>query len=94
VSDPVVEARRRKAYMVAHDLGLTRDERLELASYILRRDITTWKGLDDFQISRLLDAMEGAELIRHLIELRTEQGDDARVDEQDDGDAPHSDLVL
>lgn len=47
---------------VSREQGMTRDERLELASYILRRDITTWKTLSDEQVWRLLDALEGHEL--------------------------------
>jgi hypothetical protein len=55
-------ARRRKLMKVSREQGMTRDERLELASYILRRDITTWKTLSDDQVWRLLDALEGHEL--------------------------------
>ena len=50
---------------------LTREERMELASYILRRDITTWKSLTDEQRWRLLDAIEGYHLITTLLEQRS-----------------------
>lgn len=66
------ELRRRKLMMVARELGLTREERMELASYILRRDIITWKKLSDERVLRLLDALEGYELIRDLLLLRTD----------------------
>jgi len=62
--------RRRKLMMVSREIGLTRDERLELASYILRRDVTTWKTLSDEQVWRMLDALEGFELISTMLEDR------------------------
>lgn len=63
--------RRRKAYAMAKtDLGLTDEERHALASYMLRRDITSWKQLSDSQMTRLLDAMEGAILILSLYQQR------------------------
>lgn len=67
-----VTLRRRKAFKIAKDIGLTDDERHELAQYILRRDITTWAGLEAAQLDRLLDAMEGYELITTLMQLRPE----------------------
>ena len=63
-------SRRRKAYMIAKEIGLTDEERHELATIILRRDITSWKQLSDAQMTRLLDAMEGYEKINHLKEMR------------------------
>lgn len=64
------EARRRKAYLLAREIGLSRDDRLHLAEYLLRRDVTTWEGLDDEQISRLLDGMESHMLILELYRQR------------------------
>ena len=66
------ERRRRKLFVYADEIGLTRDERIELAEIILRRDLTTWKGLDDEQVTRLLDAMEGFLLITYQLSLRPE----------------------
>lgn len=63
----VKEQKRRKAYLLAKELGLTDADRMELAQYILRRDVTTWKGLDEEQLERLLDAMSGFQLICHLL---------------------------
>jgi hypothetical protein len=65
-----VESRRRKLMMTAREWGLSREERMEIASYHLRRDITTWKTLSDEQVTRLLDGFELAEL---LIELRRQR---------------------
>lgn len=68
------EARRRKLMMLCKEVfgddDEARRERLELACYLLRRDITTYKGLDDAQVSRLLDAVEGYQLIDVLLSLR------------------------
>lgn len=54
----------------ASELKLTRDERLELAEYLLRRDISSWKDLSDEQVLRLLDAFTGFELLLELIHQR------------------------
>lgn len=60
-------AKVRKAFLVArNEIGLTPEERIALSTYLLRRDMTTWKGLDDEQASRLLDALEGYQLITEL----------------------------
>ena len=65
------EKRRRKLYMLAKQIGLSDDERHALAEYLLRRDITSWKQLDDAQVCRLLDAIEGWHLISELEAQRT-----------------------
>lgn len=54
----------------AKEIGLTREERIELAEYLLRRDITTWSTLDDDQVSRLLDAFDGFHLIVEMLAQR------------------------
>lgn len=64
---------RRKAYQRAKDpegAGLSRPERLEFASFLLRRDVTSWDSLDEEQILRVLDAIEGWELIQALHAMR------------------------
>lgn len=76
------DARRRKAFMVAQQIGLSRNDRLELAEYILRRDVRSWKDLDDIQISRLLDAMEGFELITEQLSFPRPAPRVARVSPQ------------
>lgn len=57
-------------FLLAREIGLTREERVELASYLLRRDLTSWKGLDDVQVSRLLDGLESYQLISGLKAMR------------------------
>lgn len=68
------EARRRKLFALSKEIfgndERARHERLELACYLLRRDITTFKGLEDAQVSRLLDAMEGWQMIDVLLSMR------------------------
>lgn len=66
------EARRRKLLMVAREIGLTDQERHELASYLLRRNISTWSKLEDEQVWRLLDALEGFELVSSLLSQRVQ----------------------
>ena len=60
------QARAVKLFALADDLGLTRDERIEFARTILHRDIVTYRGLEDDQVDRLLDAFEGALLFQEL----------------------------
>lgn len=71
--DPV-EARRRKLMMLAKEIfgddERARSERLELAEYLLRRDVTTWSTLTDDERRRLLDACEGFQYIDVLLALR------------------------
>lgn len=61
---------RRKLFQRAGELGLTKDERIDLAQYLLRRDITSWKHLDEAQVLRLLDALEGFELVVEILNQR------------------------
>jgi hypothetical protein len=63
-------ARRRKIFLLADALGLTRDERIELAEVILRRDLVSWKQLDDAQVDRMLDVLEGAAMVIELLRQR------------------------
>lgn len=67
---------RRKAMHYCDTYGLTRQDRLDLASYLLRRDVTTWKGLDEGQLLRLLDALEGFQLIAQLMIDRHKPAED------------------
>lgn len=64
------EARRRKLFVLAAELDLSYEERLELASTILWRDVLSWRDLDDQQVGRMLDALEGAEKVLQLYRLR------------------------
>lgn len=63
-------ARRRKLFVYADALGMSREERIDLAEFVLRRDITSWKQLDDTQVLRLLDCFEGHALITWMLSQR------------------------
>ena len=49
---------------------MSRDERLGLAEYVLRRDVASFKDLTEPQLERLLNAFEGHALIQHLLNSR------------------------
>jgi hypothetical protein len=74
--------RRKKLFAVADSIGLRRDERIELAQYLLRRDVESWGQLTEEQVARMLDALEGYELVTALLELRPEHSDDGVVAER------------
>lgn len=57
----------RKAHAAADEFGLTREDRLDLAEYLLRRDVRSWKDLTEAQLGRLLDAFDGCGYINTLI---------------------------
>ena len=65
------EARRKKLFVLANEIGLTRFERIEVSRVILWRDITSWSNLDEGEVNRLLDAFEGYEKIKWLLENRS-----------------------
>jgi len=71
-SADTIGAKRAKLYVYASALGLEREERLGLAEMILRRDISSWSELSAAQVDRMLDALEGAVLVTHLIGQRQE----------------------
>jgi hypothetical protein len=63
-------ARHRKCMMLFGQLGITRQERLEFAATLLWRDVETFRDLSDFEIARLLDALEGFAFISHILSTR------------------------
>ena len=63
---------RKRAFAMARELKYTRDERLELAEMLLKRDCASWETLSEAEICRLVDAMEGFALIHHQISQRPE----------------------
>lgn len=58
----------------ADEYGFTRQDRLDLAEYLLRRDVRSWKDLTEGQLSRILDAMDGYHLITELVTSGRGQG--------------------
>ncbi len=73
--------RRRKLFAIADDIGLLRAERIELAQFLLRRDVHSWKDLTEEQVARMLDALEGYELVTALLGMRSgaEESEDSLV---------------
>jgi hypothetical protein len=61
---------RKKLMTLCRQYEFSREERLELACYLLRRDITSYTQLDEDQVRRLLDAFEGHHLIETLLRMR------------------------
>lgn len=53
--------------MLAREIGLTGEARIELAEMILRRDVPSWSNLRDEEVVRIADALEGYEKISHLL---------------------------
>lgn len=68
-----VERRRRKLYMKAREMQLSKSDRIDLAQYFLRRDYTSWKDLSDREVCRMLDAFEGYELLSFIQHTTHEQ---------------------
>lgn len=60
-------ARFLKAQAEATERGLTRQDRIDLAEYLLRRDVRSWSELTEADLLRLLDAFEGQHLINELM---------------------------
>jgi hypothetical protein len=60
-------AKRRKMFVYRDAFGLDNDDLRDLAEQILRRDISSLKELDDADLGRMLDALEGATLIQALL---------------------------
>lgn len=75
MDDPTSDLEQRRVYEVAAlskaaAIGLTREERLELAEYALRRDVPSFSDLTLAELSRLCDSLEGYRLVTALLELR------------------------
>lgn len=60
----------RRAYAKANEVGLTREERHELAEMLLKHDVTTWKGLDDPQLAAIVTALDGYHYVSTLLAQR------------------------
>lgn len=62
--------RRRYLFALAGKYGLTREERLDLAELVLRKDVRSWAYLSDGDMGRLVDTLEGHALVQHLLDTR------------------------
>lgn len=67
-------ARRKKLFLYAKRIGLSRQDRIDLGEYVLRTDVSSWKDLDDEQVKRLLDALEGYLLVSYLLSEQVAHG--------------------
>jgi hypothetical protein len=63
-------------FALADEVGLTRQERLEVSEMLLGRDITTWKYLSGHEAYRLIDAMNGYAYINHLMSEKNPESTD------------------
>lgn len=63
-------SRRRKAFALADALGLSREERHAFAGQIFNKDVTTWGGLSDRAMERIIDGLEGASAVMELLRQR------------------------
>ena len=68
---PRPDVKRRLLFRLCQELGLSRDDRHELATHALNRDITSWAQLGPADIDRLLDNVLGFIRVRHLLDQRT-----------------------
>lgn len=74
-NDTRTAAQFRKLWQLSQSFGLDRDERIELAEMILRRDVRTWSG-NEFshqEANKLITALEGYYLVEELLALRTQR---------------------
>lgn len=62
--------KRIQAYALATECGLTRQDRIDLAEMLLKRDCVSWKSLSENEIGRLVDAMQGFAYVHFLLTQR------------------------
>lgn len=67
---PMTPRQRRYIMAQAREIGLSRGERLELAEFLLRRDLATMKYLTHDEAAKLIDALNGYRLVSHILANR------------------------
>ena len=60
---PVAQRVREAIFCVAREFRLTRAERLEVAAYVLNREVSSYTELSPVELGRMLDAFQGAKYI-------------------------------
>lgn len=65
--EPMSRAQQRRLFASARSLGMTDQERIDLAEVILRRDVESWKDFTTQEAGRLIDAFEGFEKITWML---------------------------
>jgi len=61
---------RRRAYAIAKELTFTDEERWQFAEFFLKVDVSSWRNLTEAQIERVADALEGARLVKVILQQR------------------------
>lgn len=67
---PPAQRMRERVFIIAKEFRLTRGQRLEVAAYVLDREVESFAHLGVADLSRLVDAFEGA---RYVAMLKIEQ---------------------
>lgn len=70
MADELVDTRSvqfKRAMALAGKFELTRDDRIDLAEMLLKRDIDSWARLTESELVRLIDALQGTEYVLHLV---------------------------
>jgi hypothetical protein len=63
-----VNARLAKAFVLAREVGLTRDDRIELARVVTGRDeIGSWSHLSESEVEKVLDSLAGFVFVSWLL---------------------------
>lgn len=60
---PTAQRVREAIFCIAREFRLTRAERLEVAAYVLNREVETFSQLSAIELGRVLDAFQGAKYI-------------------------------
>lgn len=54
---------RESVFCITKEFGLTRGERIEVAAYVLNREVESFRDLSVPELCRVLDAFQGAKYI-------------------------------
>lgn len=70
---PMTSAQRGLLFSLRTRLGFSDEDRWEIATVVLRRDVTTWSDLTQYEAGRLIDTLEGFEKVSHLLLRRRDR---------------------
>jgi hypothetical protein len=63
-----VNGRLAKAFVLAREVGLTRDDRIDLARVVTgREEVGSWSHLSDVEVERVLDSLAGFVFVSWLL---------------------------
>lgn len=65
---------RRRVFMLCNAFGMNREDRLELASVFLDRNVDSYSDLDPAELSRLRDGLECAAIVC-MFQMQRRSGD-------------------